>query len=143
MEEIDRHFHCCILHLEVTNTSKKLYCFEANYILYPVWIWLSTMSFLVAIIHILMWAVYINIIFLVLHNLKKVNLLFWTGNYLFSLFILLYICSFQNFLIDIKGPAMGFLPVLAFEGGTRRNIPKFEVWILSVHVSIYQPLHFI
>lgn len=33
----------------------------------------------------------------------------------------------QNFLVDIKGPALAFLPVLAFEGGTRRNIPKFEV----------------
>ncbi|KAI4329530.1 hypothetical protein MLD38_027911 [Melastoma candidum] len=32
----------------------------------------------------------------------------------------------DNFLIDIKGPAIGFLPVLAFEGGSRRNIPKFE-----------------
>jgi exosome complex component RRP40 len=35
--------------------------------------------------------------------------------------------NLQNFLIDIKGPALAFLPVLAFEGGTRRNIPKFEV----------------
>ncbi|XP_020255619.1 putative exosome complex component rrp40 isoform X2 [Asparagus officinalis] len=33
----------------------------------------------------------------------------------------------DNFLIDIKGPSLAFLPVLAFEGGTRRNIPKFEV----------------
>ncbi|KAJ0048362.1 hypothetical protein Pint_15431 [Pistacia integerrima] len=33
----------------------------------------------------------------------------------------------DNFLVDIKGPAIAFLPVLAFEGGTRRNIPKFEV----------------
>ncbi|KAG8638816.1 putative exosome complex component rrp40 isoform X1 [Manihot esculenta] len=32
----------------------------------------------------------------------------------------------ENFLVDIKGPALAFLPVLAFEGGTRRNIPKFE-----------------
>ncbi|XP_073220958.1 uncharacterized protein [Cicer arietinum] len=32
----------------------------------------------------------------------------------------------DNFLVDIKGPALAFLPVLAFEGGTRRNIPKFE-----------------
>ncbi|XP_026387192.1 putative exosome complex component rrp40 [Papaver somniferum] len=32
----------------------------------------------------------------------------------------------DNFLVDIKGPAVAFLPVLAFEGGTRRNIPKFE-----------------
>ena len=38
-------------------------------------------------------------------------------------------CSFQNFLVDIKGPALAFLPVLAFEGGTRRNIPKFEVQV--------------
>nr|CAB3477838.1 unnamed protein product [Digitaria exilis] len=28
--------------------------------------------------------------------------------------------------MDIKGPNLAFLPVLAFEGGTRRNIPKFE-----------------
>ena len=33
----------------------------------------------------------------------------------------------QNFLVDIKGPSVAFLPVLSFEGGTRRNIPKFEV----------------
>ncbi|RYR73795.1 hypothetical protein Ahy_A02g008297 isoform A [Arachis hypogaea] len=32
----------------------------------------------------------------------------------------------DNFLVDIKGPSLAFLPVLAFEGGTRRNIPKFE-----------------
>lgn len=42
-----------------------------------------------------------------------------------------YTCSCeylqQNFLVDIKGPTLAFLPVLAFEGGTRRNIPKFEV----------------
>ncbi|CAJ2648058.1 unnamed protein product [Trifolium pratense] len=36
----------------------------------------------------------------------------------------------DNFLVDIKGPAIAFLPVLAFEGGTRRNIPKFEVGAL-------------
>ncbi|XP_062169161.1 uncharacterized protein LOC133875155 [Alnus glutinosa] len=36
----------------------------------------------------------------------------------------------DNFLVDIKGPALAFLPVLAFEGGTRRNIPKFEVGTL-------------
>ncbi|EOY20708.1 PNAS-3 related isoform 5 [Theobroma cacao] len=36
----------------------------------------------------------------------------------------------DNFLIDIKGPVLAFLPVLAFEGGTRRNIPKFEVGTL-------------
>nr|KYP63937.1 Putative exosome complex exonuclease rrp40 [Cajanus cajan] len=33
----------------------------------------------------------------------------------------------DNFLVDIKGQALAFLPVLACEGGTRRNIPKFEV----------------
>ena len=57
----------------------------------------------------------------------------------FSMFVLYIIersvnisllCSFQNFLVDIKGPALAFLPVLAFEGGTRRNIPKFEVQVL-------------
>lgn len=36
----------------------------------------------------------------------------------------------DNFLVDIKGPSVAFLPVLAFEGGTRRNIPKFEVGTL-------------
>lgn len=36
----------------------------------------------------------------------------------------------DNFLVDIKGPTLAFLPVLAFEGGTRRNIPKFEVGAL-------------
>ncbi|KAG9138337.1 hypothetical protein Leryth_001542 [Lithospermum erythrorhizon] len=36
----------------------------------------------------------------------------------------------ENFLVDIKGPTLAFLPVLAFEGGTRRNIPKFEVGAL-------------
>ncbi|KAL7254184.1 hypothetical protein ACSBR1_008563 [Camellia fascicularis] len=35
-----------------------------------------------------------------------------------------------NFLVDIKGPALAFLPILSFEGGTRRNIPKFEVGTL-------------
>lgn len=36
----------------------------------------------------------------------------------------------DNFLVDIKGPMLAFLPVLAFEGGTRRNIPKFEIGTL-------------
>ncbi|RYR73796.1 hypothetical protein Ahy_A02g008297 isoform B [Arachis hypogaea] len=36
----------------------------------------------------------------------------------------------DNFLVDIKGPSLAFLPVLAFEGGTRRNIPKFEAGTL-------------
>lgn len=36
----------------------------------------------------------------------------------------------DNFLVDIKGPTLAFLPVLALEGGTRRNIPKFEVGTL-------------
>ncbi|KAF6157377.1 hypothetical protein GIB67_004315 [Kingdonia uniflora] len=36
----------------------------------------------------------------------------------------------DNFFIDIKGSTLAFLPVLAFEGGTRRNIPKFEVGTL-------------
>ncbi|BAF06969.2 Os01g0891400 [Oryza sativa Japonica Group] len=36
----------------------------------------------------------------------------------------------RNFLVDIKGPNLAFLPVLAFEGGTRRNIPKFEIGTL-------------
>ncbi|KAH6798033.1 PNAS-3-like protein [Perilla frutescens var. hirtella] len=36
----------------------------------------------------------------------------------------------DNFIVDIKGPTLAFLPVLAFEGGTRRNIPKFEMGTL-------------
>ncbi|XP_058113550.1 uncharacterized protein LOC131256630 isoform X1 [Magnolia sinica] len=39
-------------------------------------------------------------------------------------------CKLDNFLVDIKGPMLAFLPVLAFEGGTRRNIPKFEIGTL-------------
>ncbi|XP_074574839.1 uncharacterized protein LOC141831383 isoform X1 [Curcuma longa] len=38
--------------------------------------------------------------------------------------------KFDNFLVDIKAPMLGLLPVLAFEGGTRRNIPKFEIGTL-------------
>lgn len=44
--------------------------------------------------------------------------------------------TLQNFLVDVKGPALAFLPVLAFEGGTRRNIPKFEVGINNACVFI-------
>ncbi|CAL5340345.1 unnamed protein product [Camellia sinensis] len=36
----------------------------------------------------------------------------------------------DNFLVDIKGPALAFLLVLSFEGGIRRNIPKFKVGTL-------------
>ncbi|KAL8144323.1 hypothetical protein V2J09_017355 [Rumex salicifolius] len=36
----------------------------------------------------------------------------------------------DNFLVDIKGPTLAFLPVLAFEGVIRRNIPRFEVGTL-------------
>ncbi|CAI0398647.1 unnamed protein product [Linum tenue] len=39
-------------------------------------------------------------------------------------------CKPDNFLVDIKGPSVAFLPVLAFEGGTRRNIPRFEAGTL-------------
>uniref|UniRef100_A0A2N9GNF4 Uncharacterized protein n=1 Tax=Fagus sylvatica TaxID=28930 RepID=A0A2N9GNF4_FAGSY len=47
--------------------------------------------------------------------------------YMYVIVIVTWISSFlANFLVDIKGPALAFLPVLAFEGGTRRNIPKFE-----------------
>ncbi|XP_074306736.1 uncharacterized protein LOC141641982 [Silene latifolia] len=35
-------------------------------------------------------------------------------------------CRADNFLVDIKGPTLAFLPVLAFEGVIRKNIPKFE-----------------
>lgn len=33
----------------------------------------------------------------------------------------------ENFLVDIKGPFLALLPVVAFEGATKRNIPKFEI----------------
>ncbi|XP_075488703.1 uncharacterized protein LOC142527695 isoform X2 [Primulina tabacum] len=36
----------------------------------------------------------------------------------------------RNFFVDIKGPTVAYLPVLAFEGGTRRNIPKFNMGTL-------------
>nr|GEY74513.1 putative exosome complex component rrp40 [Tanacetum cinerariifolium] len=36
----------------------------------------------------------------------------------------------ENFIVDVKAPALAHLPVLSFEGGTRRNIPKFEVGTL-------------
>lgn len=36
----------------------------------------------------------------------------------------------DNFLVDTKSPMLAFLPVLAFEGGTRKNIPKFETGAL-------------
>ncbi|CAL0318221.1 unnamed protein product [Lupinus luteus] len=41
----------------------------------------------------------------------------------------------DNFIVDIKGPTLAFLPVLAFEGGTRRNIPKFETGT-SIYVRV-------
>ncbi|GAB2289544.1 hypothetical protein Dimus_023854 [Dionaea muscipula] len=39
-------------------------------------------------------------------------------------------CRADNFLVDIKGPTLAFLPVLAFEGVVRRNIPRFETGAL-------------
>ncbi|GMH27742.1 hypothetical protein Nepgr_029585 [Nepenthes gracilis] len=39
-------------------------------------------------------------------------------------------CKADNFLVDIKGPTLGLLPVLAFEGVIRRNIPRFETGTL-------------
>ncbi|KAK1298906.1 hypothetical protein QJS10_CPB14g00131 [Acorus calamus] len=36
----------------------------------------------------------------------------------------------DNFLVNIKAPMFAHLPVLAFEGGTRRNIPKYEMGTL-------------
>ncbi|GAB4856712.1 hypothetical protein Ancab_014627 [Ancistrocladus abbreviatus] len=39
-------------------------------------------------------------------------------------------CKADNFLVDIKGPTLAFLPVLAFEGVIRRNIPRFETGTL-------------
>lgn len=53
--------------------------------------------------------------------------------------MLLFFVFTQNFLVDIKAPTLAFLPVLAFEGGTRRNIPKFEV---LVYLVILPPFSF-
>ncbi|KAL0679837.1 hypothetical protein Bca4012_007818 [Brassica carinata] len=36
----------------------------------------------------------------------------------------------DNFWVDIKGPQIALLPGLAFEGATRRSIPKFEACTL-------------
>ncbi|GAB2269851.1 hypothetical protein Dimus_004770 [Dionaea muscipula] len=35
-------------------------------------------------------------------------------------------CRADNFLVDIKGSTLAFLPVLAFEGVIRHSIPRFE-----------------
>ena len=50
-----------------------------------------------------------------------------------------FVLHLQNFLVDIKGPALAFFPMLAFEGGTRRYIPKFErcVQVKMSHVSYF------
>ncbi|GMP62123.1 hypothetical protein CsSME_00024340 [Camellia sinensis var. sinensis] len=48
----------------------------------------------------------------------------------------------HNFLVDIKGPALAFLHVLSFEGGTRRNIPNWLNLYLAAtgKVAEYGPL---
>lgn len=33
----------------------------------------------------------------------------------------------QNFDVDIRGPSLALLPVLAFESATRRNRPNLDV----------------
>lgn len=35
----------------------------------------------------------------------------------------------ENFAVDIGGPFTASLPVLAFEGATRRNRPNLQVWL--------------
>ncbi|KAK7251476.1 hypothetical protein RIF29_34721 [Crotalaria pallida] len=46
----------------------------------------------------------------------------------------------DNFHVDIKGPTLAFLLVLAFEGGTRRNIPNpMQYFVLSLGVSSTTP----
>ncbi|KAH9623827.1 hypothetical protein KSS87_014515 [Heliosperma pusillum] len=39
-------------------------------------------------------------------------------------------CRGDNFLVDIKGPTLAFLPILAFEGVIKKNVPKFETGTL-------------
>ncbi|KAH9617722.1 hypothetical protein KSS87_009706, partial [Heliosperma pusillum] len=39
-------------------------------------------------------------------------------------------CRGDNFLVDIKGPTLAFLPILAFEGVIKKNVPKFEIGTL-------------
>lgn len=46
----------------------------------------------------------------------------------------------ENFLVDIKGPSLALLPVVAFEGGTKRNIPKFEIGSL-LYVRVVKANH--
>ncbi|XP_072980652.1 uncharacterized protein [Typha angustifolia] len=36
----------------------------------------------------------------------------------------------EHFLVDIKGPTLAFLPLIAFEGGKRGNASKFEIGAL-------------
>ena len=35
----------------------------------------------------------------------------------------------ENFAVDVGGPFTASLPVLAFEGATRRNRPNLQVWL--------------
>ncbi|KAH9614596.1 hypothetical protein KSS87_005345 [Heliosperma pusillum] len=44
-------------------------------------------------------------------------------------------CRGDNFLVDIKGPALAFLPILAFEGVIKKNVPKFEA-CLQAHDGV-------
>lgn len=39
-------------------------------------------------------------------------------------------CRPEQFLLDIKGPTLAYLPVLAFEGAMKRNYPRLEVGTL-------------
>ena len=42
----------------------------------------------------------------------------------------------QMFILDIGGPAYASLPILAFEGATRRNIPNLQACQLILHLVL-------
>ncbi|KAH0454589.1 hypothetical protein IEQ34_016513 [Dendrobium chrysotoxum] len=46
----------------------------------------------------------------------------------------------ENFLVDIKSPSLALLPVVAFEGGTKKNIPKLEIGSL-LYVRVVKANH--
>ncbi|XP_020678259.1 putative exosome complex component rrp40 isoform X2 [Dendrobium catenatum] len=46
----------------------------------------------------------------------------------------------ENFLVDIKSSSLALLPVVAFEGGTKKNIPKLEIGSL-LYVRVVKANH--
>ena len=46
----------------------------------------------------------------------------------------------ENFAVDIGGPFTASLPVLAFEGATRRNRPNLQVFVPTGPVYFHVPV---